>query len=178
MSSFQLFYGQGKEKLKETRPELSSAIPYERLQYMGEPVACGDFAGHRSVYGAGYLMWLEALVRTTNQEWVYALDVSITDWLAWEASPIYLIQNPFDREITVHFTAADIWKKQRPQLFAKGFQVWELFSMKKEGDFTDEITITLAAGEYKMLSLLTEAPKRTKDFLVGSQGEELLYIGK
>ncbi len=178
MSSFQLFYGQGKEKLKETRPELSSAIPYERLQRMGEPVACGDFAGHRSVYGAGYLMWLEALVRTTDEEWVYALDVSITDWLAKETSPVYLLQNPFDREITVHFTAGDIWKKQSPDLFAKGFQVWELFSMKKEGDFTDEITVTLAAGEYKMLSLLTQAPKRTKDFLVGSQGEELLYLGK
>lgn len=180
MSAFQLYYGQGKTKLKETRPDLSSAVPYERLQMLeGEvnPVACGDYAGHRSVYGAGYLLWLDALVRNTDIEWIYALDLSVTDWLSKERCPVYLLQNPLDREVTVQFTVADIWKKKRPDLFDRAFAVWELPSTQKLGTFEKEITVTLAAGECKFVAISKELPQKDGNFLLGAKGEELLYVG-
>ena len=181
MSSFQLYYGQGKTKLKETRPELSSAVPYERLQRLeGEenPVACGDFDGHRSVYGAGYLMWLDALVRNTDREWIYALDLSVTDWLSRKNCPVYLIQNPLEEEITVQFTAADIWKKKRPDLFENAFLVWELPSVRKLGIYEEKITVTLKAKEYKFMAISKEMPLTTTNFICGADGEELLYTGR
>lgn len=181
LSSFQLFYGQGKTKLEETRPDLSSAVPYERLQRpdgQANPLACGDFFGHRSVYGAGYLMWLDTLVRNTEQEWIYALDLSITDWISEKSCPVFLLQNPLSREITVHFTPADIWKKQRPDLFEKAFPVWELFSMREIGVFEKEISVTIAAGECQILAILKDPPFTAGNFICGPDGEELLYIGR
>lgn len=178
MSSFQLFYGQGKTKLRETRPDLNPAVPYEKLRRTdGEenPTACGDFCGERSVYGAGYLMWLDALVRNTEQEWIFALDLSITDWISRKTCPVYLLQNPFDREVTIHFTVADIWRKKRPDLFEKTFQVWELSSMRETGTSDGEITVTLAAGECGYIAVLKEAPETAGHFICGADGEELLY---
>ena len=70
LSNFPLFYGRGTVPLYETRPDLTPGVPYERLvrELDGHsPAACGDFAGHRSVYGAGYLSWLEALARPTDR---------------------------------------------------------------------------------------------------------------
>lgn len=181
LSSFQLFYGQGKTKLKETRADLSSAIPYERLQRVeGEenPLACGDFFGHRSVYGAGYLMWIDALVRSTEQAWIYALDLSLTDWISEKSCPVFLLQNPLDRAVTVHFTVADIWMKKRPDLFQQVFSVWELFSMQKTGEFEKEIAVTLAAGECKILAVVNGNPFTAENFICGPDGEELLYVGR
>lgn len=57
-------------------------------------------------------MWLETLVRRTDDEWILALDLSITDWLSDKVCPVYLLQNPYDKEMTVSFSVADIWKKK------------------------------------------------------------------
>ena len=179
MSSFQLFYGKGKTKLRETRPDLSPAIPYEKLQRIedGESLAaCGDFCGHRSVYGAGYLMWLDALVRNTEQEWIFALDLSITDWISKKTCPVYLIQNPLEKEVAVHFTVADVWKKKRPDLFENGFSAWELSSGKAMEVSDEAVTVTLAPGECKIAAILREAPVTVGNFFCGADGEELLYI--
>lgn len=114
LSAFQLFYGRGVQTLQETRPELTPAVPYERLvrgDGAEEPIACGDFCGHRSVYGAGYLMWVEALIRPTQDPWIFALDLTLTDWVSPSETPVYLIQNPYEAEKTVSFTAAARWEK-------------------------------------------------------------------
>ena len=115
LSSFQLFYGKGQNPLKESRPDLNRAVPYERLiqdPQTGEPVACGDFCGHRSVYGAGYLMWVEALVRPTQEPWIFALDLSLTDWVSWQKTPVFLVQNPHDVAKEVSFRPSHHWKKR------------------------------------------------------------------
>lgn len=114
LSSFQLFYGKGRGVLRETRPDLNRAIPYERLVHdeeTGEPVACGDFCGHRSVYGAGYLMWVQALVRPTQDPWIFALDLSLTDWVDRQETPVFLLQNPYGDERTVSFKPSPRWEK-------------------------------------------------------------------
>lgn len=177
LSAFQLFYGKGVNQLEETKPGEFTAIPYERLQRFDgkeEPVACGDFHGHRSVYGAGYLMWLETLARPTDKEWVFALDLSITDWVAKDTCPVYQIQNPFDTRITVSFTPADIWKKKRPELFGENFRVWDVNTKELLGTFTKEITITLQPEEIKTMVIDREAPTVKNGFICGANGEELM----
>ncbi len=114
LSAFQLFYGKGVHTLRESRPDLCAAVPYERLVHdaqTGDPVACGDFCGHRSVYGAGYLMWVEALVRPTQDPWIFALDLSLTDWVSRQETPVFLVQNPYMEEKTVCFRPARRWEK-------------------------------------------------------------------
>ena len=121
LANFQLFYAQGTRALYETRPGLTPSIPYERLdQYRDghSPAACGDFCGHRSVYGAGYLYWLEALARPTNDPEIFAYDLSLTDWLAERKYPVFLLRNPYDVSKCVHFEPAPIWEKIHPGLFS------------------------------------------------------------
>lgn len=178
LSSFQLFYGEGRTKLEETKPGEYTAIPYERLQRLEgreNPTACGDFAGHRSVYGAGYLMWLETLVRRTDDEWILALDLSITDWLSDKVCPVYLLQNPYDKEMTVSFSVADIWKKKRPDLLEKA-KVWDLDTRENLYTFTQTITVTLKPKEIKRIAIDCEAPEKNGTFLYGSRGEELTAV--
>lgn len=120
LSAFPLFYGQGLKKLHETRPDLDANIPYERLDAVRgghSPCACGDFHGHRSVYGAGYLEWMEAMVRPTSDGEVFALDLALTDWLADEKYPVFLLRNHSQTAKKVSFTPADIWKQLRPELY-------------------------------------------------------------
>ncbi|MGN0314833.1 MAG: hypothetical protein ACI4EG_08600 [Fusicatenibacter sp.] len=180
LSSFQLFYGRGKMKLDETRPGEFTAIPYERLQRIEgkeEPIACGDYDGHRSVYGAGYLMWLETLVRMTDREWIFALDVSITDWMCDRSCPVYMIQNPQETAQTVTFTPADLWKKRRADLFEETFHVWDVNSAQYIGEFRNRITVTVLPGEIKTIVIDQKAPVQTDTFICGSNGEELLNTG-
>lgn len=123
LSNFQLFYARGSKPLYETRPELDASIPYERLEYERDghiPAATGDFHEHRSIYGSGYLMWLEAMARETTDKDVFALDLSLTDWLAQERLPVFLLRNPHADDRTVEFTVAPVWQKLRPDLFCGG----------------------------------------------------------
>jgi hypothetical protein len=123
LSNFQLFYAKGSEPLYETKPELDASIPYEKLEFERDghiPAACGDFHGHRSIYGSGYLMWLEAMARPTNDKDIFALDLSLTDWLTEDRYPVYLLRNPFDEAREVTFSPAPVWEKLHPELFRDG----------------------------------------------------------
>ena len=123
LSNFQLFYARGSEPLYETKPELDASIPYEKLEFERDghiPAACGDFHGHRSIYGSGYLMWLEAMARQTSDADIFALDLSLTDWLAHDRFPVFLLRNPFDEAREVTFSPAPVWEKIHPELFRGG----------------------------------------------------------
>jgi hypothetical protein len=123
LSNFQLFYANGSEPLYETKPELDASIPYEKLEFERDghiPAACGDFHGHRSIYGSGYLMWLEAMARETSNKDIFALDLSLTDWLAEDRYPVFLLRNPFDEAREVTFSPAPVWEKLQPGLFHDG----------------------------------------------------------
>ena len=120
LANFQLFYGHGTKEFYQTRPELAPYIPYERLVKSRDghnPAACGDFCGHRSVYGAGYLFWLEALARPTDDPYIFAYDLSLSDWLADSKYPVFLLRNPYDAEKRVRFAPAPVWEQLCPELF-------------------------------------------------------------
>jgi hypothetical protein len=89
---------------QESRPDLSPAVPYERLLAENEgraPYATGDFEGHRSVYGGAYTLWWDALVRPTEDPFILRLDLTRSDFLSERAYPTFLYYNPWDVERSV-----------------------------------------------------------------------------
>ena len=161
LSNFQLFYARGSKPLYETKPELDASIPYERLEYERDghtPAACGDFHGHRSIYGSGYLMWLEAMARTTSDADLFALDLSLTDWLADERYPVYLLRNPFPEARTVTFTPASVWQRLQPSLWQDGQLTACIHNLESSARTLchKEVTCTIPAQDCLLIALLPE----------------------
>lgn len=156
LSNFQLFYARGTQPLHETRPELDARIPYEKLEKRRgphSPVACGDFHGERSVYGAGYLDWLAALARPTNDPDLFALDLSLTDWLAEERYPVFLLRNPAAEARTVRFTPAPVWQKLRPELYETGTLHAALWDAQTGAPLKTD-AVPVPANGFKIVALL------------------------
>ena len=169
LSSFQLFFAKGTEPLYETKAELNAAIPYEKLEKIRDghmPAACGDFWGHRSVYGAGYLSWLDALVTETTDSNIYAYDLSITDWLAERVYPVYLLRNPYGKAINVSFFPSDIWENKCPELY-KGNHLqdvclWNMQNKQILSENAEKLSVTLVEGEAVIIALLPKGVKPEK----------------
>lgn len=161
LSNFQLFYARGSQPLYETRPDLDASIPYEKLEVVRDghsPAACGDWHGHRSIYGSGYLMWLEAMARPTSHADVFALDLSLTDWLAGERYPVYLLRNPSGEALEVAFTPAPVWDKLHPELFRSGCLHASVHDLESGAHAIAAGTVrcTVPAHDSLMIALLPE----------------------
>ena len=182
LSNFQLFYAQGKTRLYETTPEYGDAVPYERLvesRNGHSPAACGDFFSHRSVYGSAYLLWLEALARPTSDPDIFALDLSLTDWLAKDRLPVFLLRNPFPEPRTISFTPAPIWAKLHPELYQSdclSAMLWT-FEPLASTQVSQTVLTTLPANSSVLVALLPAgcAPERQDHFLC-YQGAELCRL--
>ena len=169
LSSFQLFYAKGKDTLHETKPDLCPAIPYEKLERVRDghsPAACGDFHGHRSVYGAGYMPWVDAIARKTGENRAPAFDLSLTDWPAAKRYPLFLLCNPYDYPIKAAFTPAPSWRLLAPDLYPSGSlsaTLWDLGSARQTGIATGSVSYDLAPQECLRLALLPRnaAPQAT-----------------
>ena len=190
LSSFQLFYARGRNKLYETKPDLSPSIPYERIMKELDgyvPAACGDFWGHRSVYGAGYLCWMEAIAQRTQDRNIIALDLSLTDWLAEESLPVYLLRNPYSYPVAVQFSPAAIWQKKCPELLWEGRYNLDIYRLEDQNliaQGTSEIALTLEPDEVTLLAAVPSGSQvyKTKGFLKCRKAELVYYtdmvIGK
>lgn len=89
----------------ESRPDLTSAVAYERLLARHDgcaPYATGDFQGHKSIYGGAYALWWDALAKPTADPYILQLDLAATDFLADTPEPAYLYYNPWPDRRTVH----------------------------------------------------------------------------
>ena len=120
--NFQLFFAKGSKRIYETRPDFGHAVPYEKLEKEKDgnsPCACGDYLGHRSVYGGGYVLWMDAILRRTELDYVLALDLSITDWLSKKSLPTFLIYNPYNKDVSISFDIACQWQDMCPELFCE-----------------------------------------------------------
>jgi hypothetical protein len=81
----------------QSRPDLPPMVPYERLSREAKgrsPYAEGDFAGHRSVYGGAYVMWLDQMVRPQGDPWLLRWDLNRTNFLDRDLPQAYLYYNP------------------------------------------------------------------------------------
>lgn len=178
LSNFQLFYARGSKPLYETKPELDASIPYERLQYERDghiPAATGDFHGHRSIYGSGYLMWLEAMARQTSDPDIFALDLSLSDWLADERYPVYLLRNPFDEARQITFTPAPVWQKLQPGLYRNGVLNASVHDLENgiHSVAQEQVTCTIPANDCILVALLPEgcSPLEKDGMLIFHQAE-------
>ena len=160
LSNFPLFYGRGTAALYETRPDLTPDVPYERLvrELDGHtPAACGDFAGHRSVYGAGYLGWLAALARPTTDADIFALDLSLTDWLAGDKHPVFLLRNASGSDKAVAFAPAGVWQKLKPELYGEkelSCVCWDLSAWQMTESAAGKVKAKVPAKGLTIITLL------------------------
>lgn len=182
LTNFRLFYASGLDTIYETRPDLDHAVPYEKLEKERDgrsPAACGDFFGHRSVYGAGYVSWIPALVRDTNHPSIHALDLSLTDWISSRTYPVFLLHNPTGSPQEVRFTPAEIWREKQPGLYENGrlsADCLDLLSGGRRAVYKD-VRIALLPGEVKLAALLEHGVEsgRENGFLCAN-GAELLAV--
>jgi hypothetical protein len=94
------FYPEYLPAENQSRPDLTPSVPYERLSreaHGHSPFAEGDFAGHRSVYGGAYVMWLDKMVQEQGDPWLLRWNLTITNFLDRDLSPTFLYYNPFPR---------------------------------------------------------------------------------
>jgi hypothetical protein len=111
-ANMRLFYADCIPRENQSRPDLTAAVPYERLTKEVDghsPFASGDYGSHRSIYGGAYaLMWGE-LVKPTEDEQILQLHVSRSDFLCSGAFASYLYYNPRDesKRITLKLEEGD-----------------------------------------------------------------------
>jgi hypothetical protein len=100
------FYPEYLPRENQSRPDLPPMIPYERLirEERGySPYATGDFAGHRSIYGGAYVLWLDKMIQPQGDPWLLRWDLSLTNFLHGQPPPAFLYYNPGtnERHVTV-----------------------------------------------------------------------------
>ena len=103
-ANMRLFYSDCIPRENQSRPDLTSAVPYERLTKELEghsPYASGDYESHRSIYGGAYALWWGELVKPTEDEYILQLDLSKSDFLAAKTFRSYLYYNPYETQKAV-----------------------------------------------------------------------------
>jgi len=117
------FYPEYLPRENQSRPDLPPMFPYERLSREEKghsPYASGDFAGHRSIYGGAYVMWLDKMIEPQGDPWLLRWDLSTTNFLDRDLPPAFLYYNPWPEEKRVTVAVAkgqshvqDLSRKQR-----------------------------------------------------------------
>src|ERR1017187_4768889 len=128
-ANMRLFYPEYLPHENQSRPDLPPMFPYERLSREEKghsPYATGDFAGHRSIYGGAYVMWLDKMIQPQGDPWLLRWDLSRTNFLDRDLPPAFLFYNPWPegKRVTVDATAGkgkvqDLTRK-RPLEFHNG----------------------------------------------------------
>ena len=103
------FYPEYLPRENQSRPDLPPMFPYERLSREEKghsPYATGDFAGHRSIYGGAYVMWLDKMVETQGDPWLLRWDLAKTNFMDPELPPAFLYYNPLPNESRITLETA------------------------------------------------------------------------
>ena len=97
-ANMRLFYSDCIATENQSRPELTSAVPYERLNRVlngRSPYASGDYGSHRSIYGGAYALWWGELMGPTRDPHILQMSIALTDFFERKTHPTYLYYNPF-----------------------------------------------------------------------------------
>jgi len=103
------FYPEYLPRESQSRPDLAPMVPYERLSREEKghsPYATGDFAGHRSIYGGAYVLWLDKMIQPQGDPWLLRWDLTRTNFLDRDLPPAFLYYNPGPGEKRVIIEAA------------------------------------------------------------------------
>jgi hypothetical protein len=109
-ANMRLFYPEYMPRESQSRPDLPPMFPYERLSREEKghsPYATGDFAGHRSIYGGAYVMWLDKMIQPQTDPWLLRWDLGKTDFMEPDLPPAYLYYNPWPEEKRVTLATAN-----------------------------------------------------------------------
>jgi hypothetical protein len=154
LANLRYFYSDYLPKENQSRPELPSAFPYERLDKTlngQSPYAAGGYDSHRSVYGGAYAMWLGAIVLPTTEKQILQIDISRTDFLAAKSYPSYLVYNPLSGGRTVPIaigpTKADVYYLKTHRIVAIGV--------------SGPVPIVIESGQARVLVVLPSDSKRS-----------------
>jgi hypothetical protein len=152
-ANMRLFYADCVPRENQSRPDLTAAVPYERLTQEVDghsPYASGDYDSHRSIYGGAYaLIWGE-LVKPTEDEFILQMNLSRTDFLAAKSFPTYLYYNPYTqaKQITL-------------KLESGNFDLYDLtahkFIYEKQ---TGSVTLTLPASAGRVFVVIPSSAQR------------------
>jgi hypothetical protein len=95
-ASLRWFYPQYLPPENQSRTELPAMIPYERLSREEKghsPYATGDFAGHRSICGGAYVMWLDKKISPQGDPLLLRWDLTTTNFLDRDLPPAFFGAN-------------------------------------------------------------------------------------
>ena len=109
-ANMRLFYPEYLPREDQSRPDLPAMFPYERLSREEKghsPYATGDFAGHRSIYGGAYAMWLDKMIQPQGDPWLLRWDLGKTDFMEPDLPPAFLYYNPWPEEKRVTVVMAN-----------------------------------------------------------------------
>jgi hypothetical protein len=104
------FYPEYLPRENQSRPDLPPMCPYERLsrdEKGHSPYATGDFAGHRSIYGGAYVMWLDKMIQAQGDPWLLRWDLGKTDFMEPNLPPAFLYYNPWPEEKRIRAVTAN-----------------------------------------------------------------------
>lgn len=155
-ANLQLFYADRIPRENQSRPELTSAVPYERLTKAVDghsPYASGDYGSHRSIYGGAYALAWGELVKPTYDPYILAMDLSRTDFLCANAYPTYLYYNPYGHpkqvQITLEPGVHDLYEVRR-----------STFIHKRQ---TSSAMLTLPSGDSLIIVVVPAGAKRRRE---------------
>jgi hypothetical protein len=125
-ANMRLFYSDCIPRENQSRPDLTSTVPYERLTRTVDghsPYASGDYDSHRSIYGGAYALTWGELVKPAGDDYILQLNLAGTDFLCEKAYPTYLYYNPYEgsKQVTLQTGGAtcDLYDLKRRIFFKK-----------------------------------------------------------
>lgn len=139
------FYPEYLPHENQSRPDLPPMFPYERLSREEKghsPYASGDFAGHRSIYGGAYVMWLDKMIQPQGDPWLLRWDLGKTDFMEIELPPAFLYYNPWPEEKRVTVAIAN-----------RGSRLEDLTRRKSLQTHVGAVELTLRPFEAKVVEI-------------------------
>jgi hypothetical protein len=146
-ANMRLFYPEYLPRENQSRPDLPAMFPYERLSREEKdhsPYATGDFAGHRSIYGGAYAMWLDKMIEPQGDPWLLRWDLGKTDFMEPDLPPAYLYYNPWPEEKRVTVTTLN-----------KTSKVFDLRSKKELRKQAASVELILRPFEAQVIEIRT-----------------------
>lgn len=124
-ANMRLFYSDCIPRENQSRPELTSAVPYERLTKEVEgksPFASGDYGSHRSIYGGAYALTWGELVKPTEVDHILQMNISRSDFLCSKTFPSFLYYNPWTepKQVTINLSeSSDLYDLSQHKFIAE-----------------------------------------------------------
>ncbi len=155
-ANMRLFYSDCIPRENQSRPDLTSAVPYERLTKTVDghsPFASGDYDSHRSIYGGAYALTWGETVKPTDDPFILQMSLSRTDFLCDRTYPTYLYYNPHEQTKLISLRLDD--------------GKHDLYDLKqhtffKEGQ-TGSVSFSVPPGDSKVMVVVPAGVKRKTD---------------